>query len=124
VYRMIYLVPLSMAGVIGWAASAARPDLTGHWLVDRSLSRLHSNPPGDLACTIEQKDDDTIHFTETSSTKGGKFDFACTTRGQDCEVKKEDKAVKVSFWYNGPALVETETRGRNAEVVTKKRMLL
>ena len=38
-------------------------------------------------------------------------DFECNTVGRDCELKEAGKKAKVSMWYNGPRLVELETRG-------------
>jgi hypothetical protein len=37
--------------------------------------------------------------------------FECGTMGQECEVKDAGRNVKVSFWFNGPKLVELETHG-------------
>jgi hypothetical protein len=45
-------------------------------------------------------------------------DFNCNTLGRDCDVKIEGHSAKVSFYYNGSALVELETRGND---VVKRR---
>ena len=40
-------------------------------------------------------------------------EFECNTVGRDCEFKDGDKNVSVSFWFNGPKLVEFQTKGSN-----------
>jgi hypothetical protein len=96
--------------------------LTGKWRLDASTSQLHSHPPTDLLWTIDLKEDG-IHFSETSADKNGAWEVTCGTRGADCKVKDATKPITVSFWYNGPALVELETEGKN-EAVTKRKMIL
>jgi hypothetical protein len=49
-------------------------------------------------------------------------DFACGTKGADCEVKTGGKKVTVSLWFNGPSLVEMETKG--PEVVKRRFKIL
>lgn len=42
----------------------------------------------------------------------------CKPVGVDCEAKDSGKAAKISMYYNGPALVQLETKGSE---VTKRR---
>jgi len=46
-------------------------------------------------------------------TEGGNkvADFTCNTDGKQCEVKIGGKKASVSFYYNGPKLVEIEQKG-------------
>jgi hypothetical protein len=37
--------------------------------------------------------------------------FECNTMGKDCAVEFGGKAATLSMWFNGPKLVEMETRG-------------
>ena len=46
------------------------------------------------------------------------MDFECSTQGKECEIKDSGKSAKVSLWYNGPTLVELETKGN--EVVKRR----
>jgi hypothetical protein len=45
-------------------------------------------------------------------------EFECDTDGKECPTKVSGHAVKVSLWFNGPKLVELETRG--SEVVKRR----
>ena len=38
-------------------------------------------------------------------------DFTCGTGGANCEIKTGGKKATVSLWFNGPSLVEMETKG-------------
>jgi hypothetical protein len=49
-------------------------------------------------------------------------DFACGTGGTSCEVKASGKKATVSMWFNGPLLVEMETKG--SDVVKRRFKIL
>ena len=49
-------------------------------------------------------------------------DFACGTAGASCEVKTGGKKATVSMWFNGPLLVEMETKG--SDVVKRRFKIL
>jgi hypothetical protein len=104
------------------ADDATRPSFSGTWHLDAASSQIHSRVSSDLVWKIDQRDED-IHFVESGTEKGGSLDVTCGTRGADCKTKEAGKPVTVSFWYNGPALVEMETEGKGEEV-TKKKMQL
>ncbi len=38
-------------------------------------------------------------------------DFTCGTGGANCEIKTGGKKATISLWFNGPSLVEMETKG-------------
>lgn len=85
-----------------WAAAADddgdRAKLAGAWEI-----------PGDQAWSFATQGD-TIKVTETE--KGSKIaDFECNTDGKACSVRIGGKKANVSFYYNGPRLVEIEERG-------------
>jgi hypothetical protein len=48
-------------------------------------------------------------------------DFECETGGASCEIKVAGKKAVVSLWFNGPRLVEMETKGSD---VLKRRFLI
>ena len=112
---------LSLAPVFVLLASPLvaqeRPNLTGTWQFDGSKSELHNAKPSAVTWVI-QEDDTTIDITQ-SETNAKSVELKCTTDGKECKVSG-DKA-KASFWYNGPTLVEIETKGDH---VTRYRMKL
>ena len=64
---------------------------------------------------------DSIRVTQREG--GNKVaDFACGTAGTSCEVKTAGKKATVSMWFNGPRLVEMETKG--SDVVKRRFKIL
>ncbi len=61
---------------------------------------------------------------QVTEAEGGKkiTDFACGTQGAPCEVKTAGKKATVSMWFNGPSLVEMETKG--SDVVKRRFKIL
>jgi len=49
-------------------------------------------------------------------------DFECNTMGTPCEIKTAGKKATVSMWFNGPRLVEMETKG--SEVIKRRFRIL
>ena len=85
-----------------------KPSLTGTWQFDAAKSEQRTTKISSATWVIEEGDN-TIHITENEGGKSKKIELQCTTDGKECQVTG-DKA-KASFWYNGPTLVEMETRG-------------
>jgi len=71
------------------------------------------------ATWVIHEDDSSIQITESADGAGKKIEMKCTTDGKQCKVGG-DKAT-ASFWYNGPMLVEMESKGDH---VTRYRMKL
>ena len=109
----------------GWCAD--RPNLTGSWQLNPSQCDPHFTRFAGLTWVIDQNEAG-IHVEEIARRADGKktkTDFSCTTDGKECAVPAKDQLEKkVSFWYNGAALVEMDYRGHNRETVVKKRMRL
>jgi hypothetical protein len=64
---------------------------------------------------------DSIRVTQLEG--GNKVaDFACGTVGTACEIKAAGKKATVSMWFNGPLLVEMETKG--SDVVKRRFKIL
>lgn len=64
---------------------------------------------------------DSIRVTQLEG--GNKVaDFACGTAGTACEIKAAGKKATVSMWFNGPLLVEMETKG--SDVVKRRFKIL
>jgi len=51
-----------------------------------------------------------IHVTNSNGTQTI-AEFKCNTMGKECAGKDAGRSSKVSLWFNGPKLVELETRG-------------
>ena len=84
---------------------------------DKLIGKWQEQGKGaDAALVLETKGDD-LHVVR--SLGGGKEEeFACNIMGRDCEVKLAGHKAKVTMWFNGPMLVELETRG--SEIVKRR----
>jgi hypothetical protein len=62
--------------------------------------------------TFQPKDPkgDVLHVTNASPQKT-MMEFDCDSFGHDCVVKDNGRNAKVSLYYNGPKLIQMETRG-------------
>ncbi|HEY6393056.1 MAG TPA: hypothetical protein VIX89_17375 [Bryobacteraceae bacterium] len=98
------------------AQEAAKPSLTGTWQFDAAKSELHGSKMTSATWVIDEGDN-SIHLTETEGGKNKKIEMQCTTDGKECQVTG-DKS-RASFWYNGPILVEMQTKG---DTVTRFKM--
>lgn len=85
-----------------------RPSLSGTWKFDASKSELHTSKMAGATWVIKEGDN-AIHITESEDGSSKKIELQCTTDGKDCKVVGEKATA--SFWYNGPMLVEMETKG-------------
>jgi len=94
-----------------------RPNLSGSWQLDSSKSEFH-NGRIDSETWVIKEDGNSIDITETEKNKTS--EIKCSVDGKDCKISGDSKAT-TSFWYNGPMLVEFETRGDH---VTRYRMTL
>ncbi|MBZ5608756.1 MAG: hypothetical protein LAP38_10885 [Acidobacteriia bacterium] len=90
------------------AVAQDRPNFSGNWQFDASKSELHNLKLANATWTIKQ-DDSSIDIAENEGGSGRAIELKCTTDGKDCKVSGEK--AKASMWYNGPMLVEMETRG-------------
>ena len=93
-----------------------KPDFSGNWQLDPAKCELHTAKVADANWSIEESAN-SIHLTENEAGKA--VEMKCTTDGKDCDIHG-DKA-KASFWFNGPILVEMETKGDH---VTRYRLTL
>jgi len=100
-------VCLSLALFAVPAAGQDKPSFSGTWQLDPSKSEMHNVKMSSATWVIDEGDN-SIHITETDA-KSKKIELQCSTDGKECPVTG-DKA-KASFWYNGPMLVEMETKG-------------
>lgn len=94
-----------------------RPNLSGTWQFDSSQSQLHTLTVAGATWVISQ-DESSIQITESEGGAGKTTERKCTTDGKECKIGGKATA---SFWYNGPMLVEMESKGDH---VTRYRMKL
>jgi hypothetical protein len=52
------------------------------------------------------------------SDRGDENVLRCNTQGRECQLKQSGDEIKISMWFNGPKLVQMETRGSD---VVKRR---
>lgn len=100
-YSALALVALPLA-------AQDRPNLSGTWQFDGAKSELHTVKVAGVTWVINE-DDSTIQIVESEEGASKKVELKCTTDGKECKVAGEKGTT--SFWYNGPMLVEMETRG-------------
>lgn len=108
--RLLLLSALSLVALSAEDEVAERKRLLGAWRVDGAAIPE--------TWTLEDVGD-ALHVFRSAQGKVD-FDLLCATKGQDCNGKDEGHKVKVSTYYNGPILVELETRDGN---VTKRRFI-
>jgi hypothetical protein len=94
------------------------PNLSGTWQFDSSKSEMHAVKVAGATWVINE-DDSSIQISENADGAARKTELKCTIDGKECKVAGEKGSA--SFWYNGPLLVEMETRG---DRVTRYRMKL
>lgn len=104
--------PILVVTVLTAAAAFAsdRPDLNGKWQIASNAGKLKFE-----TLLIEQTPD-SVKITESSANKKP-VDVSCNIDAKECKLKDR----KVSFWYNGPALVMMESN-EDGDVVTKTRL--
>ena len=106
---MILLLPLGISALAD--EQADRQKLMGTW---DPQGAADSSPASSWTLST------TGNSIQVTEAEGGKkiTDFACGTEGKPCEVKTAGKKATVSMWFNGPLLVEMETKGSD---VVKRR---
>lgn len=88
--------------------AADRAKLVGTWQLE------HGNEKDGSVWILESKSD-AIRIVHSQNNQK-LVDFECNTVGRDCDVTDAGHHhAKVSMWFNGPKLVQYETRG--SEVV-------
>ncbi len=89
-------------------AGQDRPNLSGTWQFDSSKSELHTVRAAGATWVINE-DDSSIQITESEDGTSKKIELKCTTDGKQCKIS--GVKATASFWYNGPTLVEMESKG-------------
>jgi hypothetical protein len=113
---IFFFVCAAFVGGAGRALADNPPDISGTWSANAGDKAL----PDTLVIALQP---DSIQLTEKDSGAGRSTDIQCSTRGQECEIKGEAHA-KTLFYFNGPTLVQTVYKGKNANEVLKRRYTL
>ena len=98
------------------SAAGGRPDLSGTW----KLESRNQQPASELMLVIEQHENDVV-LREKTSSGTIQVDVKCATNGVECPAKIDGNKAKVTYYFNGPMLVEHVWRG---DEVTKTRRRL
>jgi len=107
--RIVTSISLLLSAV-AWADDQAdRGKLAGVWDAQDGAAKRG-------VWSFELKGDN-LHMTYS---EGGQIvtDFECNTKGRECDAKVGGGKAKVSLWFNGPKLVEMETKGQ--EIVKRR----
>jgi hypothetical protein len=91
------------------------PSLSGTWQLDPGKSELHTGKISSATWVITEGDN-SIHISESENGKSKKTELQCTTDGKECKFPGDRRD---SFWFNGPMLVDMETK---SEHVTRFRI--
>ena len=107
---MVFLVLLGSVGASGGDQNE-RGKLIGSWESENApLDSLSAN------WTFSEQGE-SLRVTQQEGTSKV-ANFECDTDGVSCDVKVSGKRAMVSWWFNGPKLVELETKG--SEVVKRR----
>ncbi len=107
-------VPVTTILLLSLSAAALADDQNDRQKLLGSWQSAENSPSSSWSFTA---DNNSIRVTQLEGTNKV-ADFACSTGGASCEVKTAGKKATVSMWYNGPFLVEMETKGTD---VVKRR---
>jgi hypothetical protein len=107
--KLAFVIALCF-GTMAFGDEAVKP-FTGTW-----TARGDTTKDGPTTWVFEENGDS----LKISQMKGAEklAEFECNTRGRECQIKEAGKHATVSMWFNGPKLVELETRG--SEVIKRR----
>jgi hypothetical protein len=108
---------ITVAGMMSVALFAAeKPNFSGVWRMD--------SVDDDSAKALKIDQSEQVLRISRDGEQDKPTDISCNTVGKDCEATVDGQRVKVSYWYNGPVLVEMVFEGKNNERVIKTRRTL
>ncbi len=96
----------SLLGAIALAADDDRAKLNGTW----------ESSGGSETWVLAAKGD--VWHISYSQGNQKPAEFECAADGHDCNVKEAGHPAKISLYFNGPKLVELETKG--TEVIKRR----
>jgi hypothetical protein len=111
--RIALLLSMIPSAVV---AGSDKPNFSGTW-------RLEVPNPDSATVLIINQDENELRIS-TGPQQKETTAVECSTTGRECDATVHGERVKVSYYYNGPMLVEMVFEGKNNERVTKTRRTL
>jgi hypothetical protein len=108
--RVVGLAALAF-GVSAFAGDAEWAKLMGAW-----ESQGGTDNTGKVTWLLEAKGG-AVHVTYSQGSQK-LAEFECDTSGRECPAKDAGRSAKISLYFNGPTLIELETKGQ--EVVKRR----
>lgn len=96
--------------------AADKPDFSGTW--------RQETPAGEPAPVLEIKQSDTEFRVSTAAGQPNASEVTCNMVGKQCQALIDGEKVAVSYWFNGPTLIEMAIEGKNNDRVTETRRTL
>jgi hypothetical protein len=113
IVSIVILSALLLAGSAFAGDDSGRAKLMGRW------QQIDGNGETKSTWALESLGG-SIHVTNSNGTQTV-AEIKCNTVGKECVGKDAGRPSKVSMWFNGPKLVELETRGTQ---VVKRRFTI
>lgn len=107
---MVTLSALLLASSVFADDDSSRAKLLGRW--------QQSDGNGETKSTWTLENSGGSMRVSSSNGSQTVAQFECNTMGKECTVEDAGRPSKVSMWFNGPKLVELETRG--AQIVKRR----
>ena len=115
------LIPLTAILLLASGAAALADDQTDRQKLIGSWEQQGAAENSSASSWIFSAANNSIRVTQLEGSNKV-TDFTCGTAGASCEVKTAGKKATVSMWFNGPLLVEMETKG--SDVVKRRFKIL
>jgi len=96
--------------------ASEKPDFSGKW-------RIETPGSGSAVVLSIDQNDRELRISSAPDQKDV-TEIVCNTMGKECESLVNGERVRVSYWYNGPMLVEMVFEGKGNDPVTETRRTL
>jgi hypothetical protein len=110
------IVSIVTLSVLLLASSAFADDDSVHASIMGKWQQSDGNGDNKSAWDLEGAGD-SMHVTNSNGTQTV-AEFECNVVGKECAIEDAGRRTRVSMWFNGPKLVEMETRG--SQVVKRR----
>jgi hypothetical protein len=107
---------VASALLVGSCFAQNKPTLTGEWQPESSGAQ---GPK--LSIHLQT---DRIELKDLAAADDRKTEIVCSTKGKECEAKIAGEPVRLSYYFNGPVLVEMAYYGKNNDRIVRTRRSL
>jgi hypothetical protein len=107
---IVFCILCSCPTILPGDDAADRALLAGNWAADSA----GGNDSTESWTITEDREQMNINH----SRSGDESVVECNTVGRECQLKDSGREIRISMWFNGPKLVQMETRGSD---VVKRR---